>query len=250
MAPSYQHPIVVIDTTDSTNLFAQEMLLSGTIQHGTVIFAKNQRKGRGQRGNTWHSQEGLNLTFSIGLFPRKLNIKRQFELNQFISLAICDYLTATGLNEVHVKWPNDILVNGNKIAGILLENSIRGEMVHAVIAGIGLNVNQELFEGTYKIEPTSIKLVSGKNLNLMEALENLLVFIMQRYNQLMENNTTILRNEYESRLYKLNESCVLTSSEISWHGIIRGIDDEGRLKIEDPDGDIIPHSKTDLKIIA
>ena len=151
---------------------------------------------------------------------------------------------------MHVKWPNDVLVNGNKIAGILLENSIRGEMVYAVIAGIGLNVNQELFEGTYKIEPTSIKLVSGKNLNLMEALENLLVFIMQRYNQLMENNTTILRNEYESRLYKLNESCVLTSSEISWHGIIRGIDDEGRLKIEDPDGNIIPHNKADLKIIA
>ena len=250
MVLSYQHPIVVIDTTDSTNLLAQEMLLSGTMGHGTVVLAKNQLKGRGQRGNIWHSQESKNLTFSIVLFPPQFNIYRQFELNQFISLAICDYLSTLNLKDICVKWPNDVLVTGKKIAGILLENSIRGEIVQTVIAGIGLNVNQELFEESYNRPPTSLKLATGNSFDLMVVLENLLACIMNRYHQLITRNNAILRNDYISLLYNLNESCILKSGERSWSGIIRGIDESGWIMIEGPDGNLISYSNTELKIMT
>ena len=246
----YHNPIIYLDTTESTNLFAQEFLKNHEPLHGTVISAGQQLQGRGQRGNQWLSVPGLNLTFSIILFPSKFNVSRHFELNMVFSLGICDYLSAKRVDQFQVKWPNDILVNGNKIAGILLENTIRGELIHTVIAGIGININQVDFIGNYTIEPTSLKRILGITIELKEALPEVLNFIWKRYDQMINQEVELLRKDYHALLYKLNEPCRFTIDNLTWTGLIRGVNQDGQLLIENENGEIKQHPITGIKMLV
>ncbi len=244
----YQFPIIYLDTTDSTNLFAQDLLRNHEVLHGTVVSASRQLQGRGQRGHQWLSATGLNLTFSIILMPTQLAVNRHFELNMVFSLGISDYLSAIGVNEIKVKWPNDVLVRGKKLAGILLENTIRGETIHTIIAGIGININQEEFDGEYTIQPTSLKQILQKSFDLKTALNDVLKAIWHRYEQLINQKTEILRADYHALLFKLNEPCTFSTEKRNWDGFIRGINKEGQLLIEEKNGMIVPHSITSISM--
>ena len=104
------------DELDSTNSYAIELLSKNKPSEGTVISAWNQAKGRGQIGSSWESEAGKNLTISLILYPTFLPIKQQFLLNQAISLSIYDFISRFIKNGVSIKWPNDILLNGKKVA--------------------------------------------------------------------------------------------------------------------------------------
>lgn len=185
--------------TKSTNLEAKKPLY----KHGDVVVTSFQSAGRGQRGNSWESEEGKNLTFSLIVEPTFLPASMQFLLSEAVSLAVVDLLEGLGI-EADVKWPNDIYIKGEKVAGILIEHDILGSNISRSIIGIGLNVNQMEF-CSYSTRATSVALQSGATHSLSQLLERYYVAFMSRYAALERGKVDELEREYHSRLYKLNE---------------------------------------------
>lgn len=146
--------IVTLDECASTNTVLASMTEAAS---GTVVAARRQTAGRGQRGNSWEAEPGRNLTFSQLLRPRRLQAARQFELSMVVSLAIADAIDAhlpAGIRTA-VKWPNDIYIGREKVCGILIENKLAGPCIDRAIVGAGINVNQRVFTSDAP-NPTSI----------------------------------------------------------------------------------------------
>ncbi|MDE6311684.1 MAG: biotin--[acetyl-CoA-carboxylase] ligase [Muribaculaceae bacterium] len=128
---------------------------------GLTVWCHTQTAGRGQRGNSWESEPGKNLTFSTMLMPADMPAGRQFELSMLVSLAITDTLDSIGV-EAMIKWPNDIYAGGDrKLCGILIENSLAGTRLERAIAGVGLNVNQSVFLSDAP-NPVSLLNITGR----------------------------------------------------------------------------------------
>lgn len=143
-----------LKVVDSTNSEAQRCRHDSP--DFTVWAAEFQTAGRGQRGNTWESAVGENLTFSILFKPAKFLSTRQFELSEVVALGVVNYLSTKGI-KAKIKWPNDIYVEDKKICGILIENTLSSDTLSVCIAGIGLNLNQRIFRSDAP-NPTSVVL--------------------------------------------------------------------------------------------
>lgn len=235
----FNRNITWIDTVDSTNEEARRQIQS--LDHLSVISARHQTAGRGQRGNSWSSESGMNLTFSIVI---KYGTERygdlapsdQFIISKITCLAVMEFLKNYGI-DARIKWPNDIYVKDKKIAGILIENGLRGSrMAHSII-GIGLNVNQTIFESDL-YNPTSIRLESQDttDLDLHDTLEK----FMNIFQDILENKTLLeVDRLYHSNLWRLdvkstfvdNTTNIPSSPEFT--GTIRGVSGIGELLIED-----------------
>src|ERR1700741_5411456 len=151
--------LVQLDAVASTNTYAMQLLKDVKVIEGTVITAENQTEGKGQRGNTWKAEPSMNLTFSVVLFPDFLSSSDHFYLSKITALALYDSLSELfdpSQHDIKIKWPNDILVNEEKIAGILIENVFRLGKLQQSVVGVGLNVNQEDFSAL-KNRATSVK---------------------------------------------------------------------------------------------
>ncbi|PCJ81150.1 MAG: biotin--[acetyl-CoA-carboxylase] ligase [Flavobacteriales bacterium] len=195
--------LIEIKSIDSTNNYAAQLSRQSVMPEGTVVAAEEQTKGRGQRGNSWESEAKKNLTFSTILYPKFLKADEQFYLTKAVSLAICDFLpTLLPVNlKIKIKWPNDIYIEGKKIAGILIENSVRENQIQHTIVGIGLNINQQNF----KTENTvSVSSITEKEYPVNECLEQLCSFLEVRYLKLKKNNRCF-DEEYLSSLYQCEE---------------------------------------------
>ncbi|MGE3652646.1 MAG: biotin--[acetyl-CoA-carboxylase] ligase [Flavobacteriales bacterium] len=221
--------IVKLDETASTNVFLQEMLANSTCFEGLVVVAKNQVQGKGQRGNTWESENGKNLTFSILLKPNVL-IEEQFVLSQVVSLGIYDFLAKMGFEQVAIKWPNDIYVDGKKIAGILIENTLSANKISNCIVGVGLNVNQTQF--STNLNATSLAILTDKEVDLEQLLSDLLKHIEYRYLQLKASKNTQLKQDYLNVLlgYQKPLHYLVNNGRVT--GIIRGVSAIGKLQVE------------------
>jgi BirA family transcriptional regulator, biotin operon repressor / biotin---[acetyl-CoA-carboxylase] ligase len=212
----------------STNTKALELCQQPNTPEGTLVITNQQTSGRGQRGNTWESRPGMNLTFSVILKPVFLLVKDQFLLNVITSLAVHDYLSETCKAPIHIKWPNDILVNEFKICGILIENQLMGDRFTNVVVGIGFNVNQREFSlGS----ATSLALVTNRTHDLQEVLEGLLSNLEARYVQLRQGHAHILKTDYLKHLYRINEVHTFSADHHQFEGEIVGVDEYGRLRI-------------------
>lgn len=178
-----------IDVLDSTNNESKRRIDS--LFDLSVIAAHNQTAGRGQRGNTWLSEPGKNLTFSV-VFKygddqlRYLKAADQKVINDIISSSIVELLSRYGIAS-RIKLPNDIYVANRKICGILIEHSVRGtDLVHSII-GVGLNVNQTEFDDSLP-NPTSMKLETDLDeINLQSLLDELLAILSQHKQQMLVN---------------------------------------------------------------
>ncbi len=218
--------LVSVPECHSTNSLASELASQSIPLEGTVVITSNQTAGRGQRGNTWETEAGMNLTFSILLKPSFLPVKNQFYLTIITSLAIADFLITKSIGEIKIKWPNDVLVRQNKICGILIENSIQGGSIQQSIIGIGLNINQKKF-----ITPsaTSVAALTNQNFNLNDALNSLLEKFEQRYLQLRGGKHGRLKKEYLENLFGLGERRLFTSGDRKFDGVIEGLSENGEL---------------------
>lgn len=191
---------ILLDRVSSTNSYIQELLSKSTpLEEGSVIMAVEQSAGRGQMGNFWEAEVGKNLTFSILYKPDSLPIEDQFYLSMAVSLGICGFLEKQLSHDISIKWPNDIYYNHQKIAGILIENSLQGDKIKNSVIGIGLNVNQLHFESDAP-NPISMKQISAKDYDLEEILFNLLSFIEYYYLVLKSNKYEYLKERYLSKL--------------------------------------------------
>ena len=223
--------LVTLNRVDSTNNFLkQEVAKSTPLPEGTVILAEEQFAGRGQVNNTWTSEPGKNLTFSLLLFPSFLPAQKQFLLNQAISIAINDALANIIGPQVKIKWPNDIYFKDDKLGGVLIENVLRGNNLKYAIVGIGINVNQLTFPSTIK-NVTSLKEILHRDYHKIDLLSQLCKSIEQRYLQLRSGNYHSIEAEYLSNLYKLNELHTFKIEGKEEVGVISGIDEFGCLQI-------------------
>jgi BirA family transcriptional regulator, biotin operon repressor / biotin---[acetyl-CoA-carboxylase] ligase len=221
--------LVFVPECHSTNTLALQISQGRAANEGTVVITNNQTAGRGQRGNTWESAPGMNLTFSVILTPGFLESKAQFYLTIITSLAVCDYLETKCDSPISVKWPNDILVQQKKISGILIENQVQGARITYAITGIGFNINQTEFQHD---KATSLKTITGVEHQLEPALHLLLHCLEVRYLQLKQQKFSLLQNAYLSKLYLLNEVHTFTLANDRFEGTIRGVDDMGKLCVE------------------
>lgn len=173
--------IIWLDTVDSTNSEAKRRI--GDLSHMSIIAAREQTAGRGQRGNTWLSAADMNLTFSIIVKYDEgfvdITPNKQFAINDIVSKTIIEFLRRHSI-DARIKLPNDIYVADRKICGILIEHSVLGSsLVHSII-GIGLNVNQTIFDESLP-NPTSMVLEKGKGLDdLQSLLEELLDIFLKK----------------------------------------------------------------------
>ena len=158
---TFPFPLVALDETASTNQYLSQLCnqLQESVAELTTVTAEFQTAGKGQRGNTWEAEEGKNLLFSFVLYPSFLEARRQFILSQIVSLAIKEELSRWS-DEITIKWPNDIYWKDKKICGILIENDLSGHHIRRSIAGIGININQEVFNSDAP-NPFSLKQIPG-----------------------------------------------------------------------------------------
>jgi BirA family biotin operon repressor/biotin-[acetyl-CoA-carboxylase] ligase len=218
--------LVFVPECHSTNSLALEICQRATTPEGTLVITNKQTAGRGQRGNAWESQPGMNLTFSLVLKPTFLTVKDQFFLNRFAALAIRDYLIETYPARIQIKWPNDILANEFKICGILIENQLLGDRFTHIVLGIGLNINQQQFTSQVA---TSLSLITQHTYDLQIVLEGVLSKLETRYLQLRQNKLGDLKEDYLKHMYRLNEQHSFISLNEQFKGKILGVDEYGRL---------------------
>ncbi|MCR9017249.1 biotin--[acetyl-CoA-carboxylase] ligase [Aquiflexum gelatinilyticum] len=224
--------IIYLTECHSTNDEALERLRRREITEGSIIFTDNQTRGRGQRGNVWLSQAGMNITFSLLLKPNFLIPSEQFYLNMIISLAVVE-LFLEYPDDIKIKWPNDILHRSDgKIGGILIENIINQKGIEYSVIGIGLNINQTVFEIP---KVTSLRLLTGKDHERWELLQILVANIERRYMTLKKKEFKKIKADYLAHLYRFEEWAMFDDGEI-FEGRIKGIDENGKLNIQKRDG--------------
>ncbi len=176
--------VIELASVESTNKTAAELIQLSKAGHGTVILAQEQTAGRGQRGRQWQSAPGLDLTFSLILEPKAVRAEAQFGLAKLAALAVLDAVSPILPGRVKVKWPNDLLVDRLKIAGILIECDLVGDKVRHAIIGVGLNVSSTDLPAEFAA--TSLSLETGKENSSKEVLEEVLKAFRKRYVQWME----------------------------------------------------------------
>jgi BirA family biotin operon repressor/biotin-[acetyl-CoA-carboxylase] ligase len=225
--------IFFFENLPSTNTHAIELLKENRLPEGTIIQTNYQIAGRGYSVNKWESEDSKNLLISIVLYPTFIKPEDQFSISMSISLGICDFLEQF-IPGCTIKWPNDIYVLNDKIAGILIESSITGDKMEYTIAGIGLNINQTLFSKNIP-NPTSLRLVTGTDNDTQECLNELALTIDKRYKQLISGETDRIKDEYISRLYRLNTWSEFKDEKGLFTGRILNVNEEGRLLIEKMD---------------
>lgn len=178
---SFPVPLIVLPETDSINRHLTQLCNehpSATPEFTTLI-AERQTAGKGQRGNSWESEEGRNLTFSFVLYPHFIEARRQFILSQIVSLSIKEELEQwTG--DIFIKWPNDIYWNEKKICGILIENDLAGHHIGRCISGIGVNINQKVFRSNAP-NPVSLSQITGQEHDRYLILANIMNRVKEYY---------------------------------------------------------------------
>jgi BirA family transcriptional regulator, biotin operon repressor / biotin---[acetyl-CoA-carboxylase] ligase len=239
--------ILFFQDLPSTNTRAAELLKNNNPSEGTIICTNYQSEGRGYSGNKWESESDKNLLFSILLYPFFLNPKDQFQISMTISLGICDFLMRF-IPDCSIKWPNDIYVNNDKIAGILIESSVTGNKIESTIAGIGLNINQEKFSGKPP-NPVSLHLLTGRYYDLSDCLNQLGNDLDKRYKQLIAGNSELIKEEYGSKLFRLNKWCEFRDINGIYTGKILTVGDNGPIKIEKRTGEIREYAFKEVDFI-
>ena len=207
---------------DSTNTYLKDN--QSNLDDFTFAITDYQTKGKGRQGRTWLAKENDNLLFSL-LLKNKGILSYGPILSLVAAVSICEVLeNSYSLNNVKIKWPNDIYVNGKKICGILLE----GELPHYIIIGMGINVNQKEFLGEYRINPTSLSLEINRNINLEEFKDNLCNKI---YDNVSHIDTKRFIRYYKEHDYldKKQVSFVYNNSHLQ--GVVEGVDEHFNILI-------------------
>ena len=229
--------MVHIDETDSTNHWLKA--------HGEgtmVVVADFQTAGKGCGSNSWESERGKNLTFSMLIHPEALEAKEQFRITEVVSVALCNTLERFIYKEVDIKWPNDIYVGDQKICGILIENRLQGSVIKDSIIGIGLNVNQQAFLSDAP-NPVSMWQLTGQETDR----EALLEAFLQAFNEAWESET--ISKAYRQRLYRREGYHAFCDKDGRFEAKLRNVLNDGMLVLEDREGQRRNYAFKEIKYI-
>ena len=215
-----------LDKVESTNNFAANLIEGRLCRNGALILADTQTTGKGQRGSLWESETGKNLLCSYVYFPDNLSVDFLQELNMCLSISLIKCLNYFEI-DAEIKWPNDILVDGKKISGILIENNVRAGKVKSMIFGIGLNINQQSF---LNLRATSMALIRGAEFSIDEVSLQL-TKEFNHWISFVGGDHQALKLVYLNQLYGLNAIHRFQSQDQEFEGIIVGVNDFGDIEI-------------------
>jgi BirA family biotin operon repressor/biotin-[acetyl-CoA-carboxylase] ligase len=222
--------IIYKDSLNSTNNYVANKVLSGGIEHGSVVLAGIQSAGKGQREAKWDSEPNKNLSLSVFLEYVNLSLNHLVQINQFVSLACSDFLKDFDRN-FQIKWPNDLIIGNKKIGGILIESQLEKSRIKSSIIGIGINVNQEIF-GNYNA--TSLKNHLNKDYSVQDCMFLLIEKLNHRFEQFTQFKYLELKKNYLENLWLFEKTSFykITKNECVFEGKIKDIDENGALIIE------------------
>jgi BirA family biotin operon repressor/biotin-[acetyl-CoA-carboxylase] ligase len=215
-------PVVFFESADSTNAVAMEAASKGAPE-GLLVIAEQQRRGRGRKGRTWSSVRGKSLVFSLLLRPAC----RAEGLTAVLALAAVEVL-ARLVKDVGIKWPNDILIGGGKVAGILAE--AQGDYV---VIGMGMNVNESAAELPVDVRPpaVSLALAVGRQLDRGRLLARIVKTFERLYERFEREGFKCMRDEIEDRLLYIGKAITVTTGDATLEGGLLGITEEGYLRL-------------------
>ena len=222
-----------LEQIDSTNAYLQRQQSECDIRNW-VVSADEQTAGKGMGSNGWESEVGKNLTFSLAVDMGFLPAEQQFLLSETVALGIIEVLDKVlPAENLSIKWPNDIYFENHKLAGILINSTIKANMMDVSIIGIGLNVNQTQFQD-WPTHPISLKQITGKKYDLQPLLEQIAEHILIKVEQLKASPAAIEQN-YLKRLYRYRTWAEYEVGGKILRLFMTGIDAFGRLLLADED---------------
>lgn len=225
---------VYAEELSSTNTFLMDKK-NGYNNNGTVVFAEKQTSGKGRKDRVWYSAPETNLTFSILLTKDKFLTNNSSLINFAASLAVAFSIENLYQLKTELKWPNDVLLDGKKTSGILIESTSQGNKIERFVVGIGVNVNQPSFQGTFNYPPTSIRIELGRNVER----ERFLAEILNNFELLLErikSNKNEVIQDWKSKCKMIGEKISVVENESEKFGIFYDIDEEGFLLLKTRDG--------------
>lgn len=242
--------------TDGTNAEAVRAATSDTPPApGAVFLADVQSAGRGQGTNSWHASESANLLLSLVAYPDHLAVDRLFVLTQLSGLAVAEtvahFLPARIAATVRLKWPNDVYVGEQKIAGILVQNGLRGRKISWSVLGVGLNVNERDLPPHLQASATSLALLIGESQDRQLVLDFLLQRLAANYHFTHPDKLGALDKAYHQILYRRNQPGRYReiSTGEAFFAILRGVTPSGQLRLELAEGGERLFSLRELRFI-
>ena len=227
--------ILWLKETDSTNNHLRRLLDKEQLPEGSLVVTDFQTAGKGQVGNSWESEAGMNLMFSLLLYPDFIPANRQFLISQIASLSVKETLDAY-TDFIQVKWPNDIYWKDRKICGMLIENDLSGQLLYCSIIGIGLNLNQSLFRSNAP-NPISLTQITGKKYDREEVLNRFLRIFFQYYCLLLQVKEEEVRTAYMQALYHGEGYHRYRDGQGQFEARIQAIEPTGHLILQLRDGE-------------
>lgn len=227
--------IFAFDALDSTNSFAKSLVQQGA-EEGTVVIAEEQYAGRGRFGRRWHSMPGKNLTFSLVIRP-EISPKVIGLLSLYAGLAVAETLERHVSVMPFCKWPNDVMIDGKKICGILSEAVISSGRLEAAIIGIGVNINQTEFSPTITKPTTSLADVAGTTFDRSLILAELLLGLELQYDLIQKRKYQTLVDRWLERTNMLGQEVVIDQDGELIKGITKSMADDGGLILTTEGGD-------------
>lgn len=225
------------ETIDSTNSECKRIAESGLFHNGLLVITNRQDAGRGRRGRGWVCPSGVNIAMSLLLKP-DISPDRASMLTIVMAMAVARASKMISNLDVAIKWPNDIVLSGKKICGILTEMSAEPDYIHYVVIGVGVNVNQTGFDDEIKDVASSLKNEGGEDLNRAK----LTALIMNEFERLYDEfikvgDLRIIKDEYNKLIVSLNKEVRVLDPKGEYSGISLGINDVGELLIKKENGD-------------
>lgn len=229
--------IIYYEETDSTNTRIRELAKEG-LEEGTTVWADCQTAGKGRRGRSWESPAGENLYFSILLRP-KLEPGKAPMLTLVMAYSIAKVLKEQENFSVQIKWPNDLILSGKKICGILTEMMLSGREVDFVIVGVGVNVNVSEFPEELQDKATSLYLEKGESFEREKLLQQILKEFDKQYKTFMQvQDLSFMQNEYNQILVNKDKEVLVLEPGNEYQAIALGINESGELLVKKDDDNI------------
>lgn len=239
--------LIRLEETCSTNSYLRDLLRQERLPEGSVVTVDFQTAGRGQIGNTWESEAGKNLTFSVVIYPEVIPANRQFLISQIAALSVKETLDAY-TDGITVKWPNDVYWHDRKICGMLIENDLSGKYIYQSILGIGINVNQTLFRSDAP-NPVSLAQITGKEYDRDEVLSRFLSIFYTRYLSLLQDETEAVCRDYRRALYRGDGFYAYQDAGGRFDACIEAIEPTGHLVLRLRSGELRRYAFKEVSVV-
>lgn len=222
---------IQLGTVDSTNNYAMAEIKAGRALHGMVYMAEHQTAGKGQRGKTWQAASGQNITLSIVLKPLTANTHQPFLCSMVVALGCYHFLQNYISDALTIKWPNDMYWENRKVGGILIENIYRGTEWQWTIAGIGININQVVFD-SFLHKAVSLKQITGKHFNILSLSKLLCICINNTWEKWAQQGAPYIIDAYNEVLFCREKIVHFKKNTISFDAKVLGVDVMGNLMLQ------------------